>query len=104
MTTTSISTASRIAKSDLHPAPSRDVQSPREGRTTFGEVLAESLEKVNHLQKEAGQAIQGLRTDGRMDVAKARIAAETASHSFELMTQVRHHLVKAYQEHTRKTL
>ena len=104
MTTASISNASRIAKSDLQPAPSRDIQSPREGRTTFGEVLAESLEKVNHLQKEADQAIQGLTSGDRTDVAKTMIAVEKASLSFELMTQVRQHLVKAYQEVTRKTL
>ena len=103
MTTASISNASRIAKSDLQPAPSRDTRSTREGRTSFREELAESLEKVNHLQKETDQAIQGLAGGDRTDVAKAMIAVEKASLSFEMMTKVRQHLVKAYQEVTRKT-
>ena len=103
MTTASISNASRIAQPDLKPAPSRDAKSSREGRTTFGEVLAESLQEVNHLQKDADQAIQGLASGGNADVAKTMIAVEKVSLSFELMNQVRNHLVKAYQEVTRKT-
>ncbi len=103
MTAASISNASRIAKSDLQPAPSRDTQSPRAGGTTFSEVLAESLEKVNHIQQEADQAIQSLGTDARTDVARTMIAVEKASLSFEMMTKVRQHLVSAYQEVTRKS-
>ena len=102
MTTQSISTASRIATSDVKPAPSHDVRSPREGRT-FREELAESLEKVNHLQKEADRAIDGMATGEHADVATTMVAFEKASLSFELMDQMRSRLVKAYQEVTRKT-
>ena len=103
MTTATISNASRIAKSDMQPAPSRDVKSQRGGRASFAEELAKSLEKANHLHQETDQAVKGLASGAQTDVAKTLIAVEKASLSYEMMTKVRQHLVKAYQEVTQKT-
>jgi len=103
MTTSDITFASRIASAQLRAsrptgegnAPSN---APSKGTPSFAEVLAESIEKVNHLQKEADEAIEGLVTGNRPDVAQAMVAVQKASLSFQLITQVRNKLVQAYEE------
>ena len=64
----------------------------------FGEVFVESLQKVNNLQQEADEAIEGLATGERADIAQTMIAVQKASLSFEIMKQVRNQLVQAYEE------
>jgi len=99
MTADSISIVSRIAASQLQPAQSLEGHPPQQERaTTFGEVFAESLQEVNHLQKEADKAIEGLATGDRTDIAQTMIAVQKASLSFEIMKQVRNQLVQAYEE------
>ena len=99
MTAESISTVSRIAASQLQPAQSLEGHPPQQGRTTtFGEVFVESLQKVSNLQQEADEAIEGLATGERADIAQTMIAVQKASLSFEIMKQVRNQLVQAYEE------
>ena len=65
---------------------------------SFDQVLQESLQTVDHLQKEADQAMQRLAVDGGMNLHKTMIAVEKADLSFRLMMQIRNKIVEAYQE------
>lgn len=100
MTTSDIAFASRIASAQLKASgPVGEARSASsESGSSFADVLAESIEKVNHLQQEADEAIQGLATGSRPDVAQTMVAVQKASLSFQLMTQVRNKLVQAYEE------
>ncbi len=64
----------------------------------FGQMLKDSIDRVNKLQKEAESAIEGLATGELKNVHDAMIAIEKANVSFNLMLQVRNKLVKAYEE------
>lgn len=65
---------------------------------SFGEVLKDSLEKVNQLQNEADRAITDLASGGPTSLHDTMIALEKADLSFRLMMQVRNKIVEAYQE------
>lgn len=64
---------------------------------SFGDVLKESINKVDSLQKESDKAIQDL-ASGAGDVHNAMIAMEKANISFQMMMQVRNKIVSAYEE------
>mgnify|MGYP003509569137 FL=1 len=64
----------------------------------FAEVLKESINKVNSIQGEADQAIQGLATGQVNNIHEKMIAIEKANLSFNMMVQVRNKLVQAYEE------
>ena len=75
------------------------VVKPSEGSgEDFSQMLKESIDRVNQLQKEAENAISGLATGEVKSVHDAMIAIEKANVSFNLMLQVRNKLVKAYEE------
>lgn len=98
MTTSDITFASRVASvSSKGTQPAEEGRPPDKG-PSFAEVLAESLQKVNHLQQEAEEAIEGLTTTSRPDVAQTIAAVQKVSLSFQMMTQVRNKLVQAYEE------
>ena len=63
----------------------------------FGDVIKESIAKVNQLQLEAESAIQDL-TFKKGDIHNAMIAIEKADISFQLMVQVRNKILSAYEE------
>lgn len=63
----------------------------------FGDVLKESINKVDSLQKEADQAVQEM-VSGSGDIHNAMIALEKANISFQTMMQVRNKIVSAYEE------
>ena len=65
---------------------------------TFSTVLKDSIEKVNKLQTESDQAIQGLAKGDTGNIHETMIAIEKANLSFNLMVQVRNKLVAAYKE------
>lgn len=68
---------------------------------SFGEMLDQSIEKVDGLQKAADEAIQDLVTGQNKDLHNTMIAMEKADISFRLMMQVRNKIVEAYQEISR---
>ncbi len=76
------------------PEGSRGVKLTEE----FGQLLKDSIDRVNKLQKEAESAIEGLATGELKNVHDAMIAIEKANVSFNLMLQVRNKLVQAYEE------
>ena len=77
----------------------RSLGTPQNGEASFGDLLKDSINKVNETQKEASQ----LRTafdsgQGNVGLAQVMIAAQKSSLSFEAMVQVRNKLVEAYKD------
>jgi len=68
------------------------------GGPSFREILLDSIREVNHLQKEADTAIQGLAAGTVDDVAGVFTAVEKAGLAFRTLMEVRNKLVDAYQE------
>ncbi len=75
-------------------------QMPAEvGKADFAQLLKDSVNKVNQIQKEASS----LRTsfdlgDPNVNLSEVMIAVRKSSVSFEAMKQVRNNLVSAYRE------
>jgi flagellar hook-basal body complex protein FliE len=103
MTAANVSIAAQIAAARANRATDARPSTPGAG-ASFRDILAESIEKVNHLQKEADEAITGLVTGERNDIARTMVAVEKASLSFQLMTRVREQMVQAYEEILRMTV
>jgi len=68
------------------------------GDRGFADVLADSLEQVNALQREADASIETLATGGPTTLHDTMLAVQKADLSFRLMMQVRNKIVEAYQE------
>ncbi len=69
------------------------------GGANFGQVLQDSISKVNEQQAAARDLTTGFQTGtGGASVAEVMVAMQKASLSFTAMTQVRNKLVEAYQE------
>jgi len=82
--------------------PSKGVKNPgpasdKDG-TSFADTLAQSLDKVNTLQKEADVAIQDFITGDKRNIHETMIAVGKADLAFRLTMQVRNKMVEAYQE------
>lgn len=71
---------------------------------SFSDVLMESIEKVNALQKEADDAIEELLLGKNKDIVQTMITMEKADISFKLMMQVRNKIIQAYEEIMRMQL
>jgi flagellar hook-basal body complex protein FliE len=74
------------------------------GGSAFGGLLHEAIEKVNHIQLQASQAVDALVTGQTQNVHQTMIALQQADVSFQLMMQVRNKLVTAYEEIQRMQL
>jgi len=68
------------------------------GGPSFADTLAQSLDKVNTLQKEADVAIQDFITGDKRNIHETMIAVGKADLAFRLTMQVRNKMVEAYQE------
>ena len=71
------------------------VSSPAEGA---GKFFNELVTKVNDLQLQSDQAIQGLATGENKNLHEVMISMEKASISFQFMSTVRDKALSAYQE------
>lgn len=69
-----------------------------EGNKTFGELLQDSLAKVNGLQNEADVAMQRLASGESRDMHETLLAVEKAEIAFKTMNQVRSKVIDAYKE------
>ncbi len=79
---------------NLDPAKKgKDVDGP-----SFADTLAESLDKVNNLQKEADKAIEDFAIGKTRNIHETMIAVNKADLAFRLTMQVRNKIVEAYQE------
>ena len=69
------------------------------GSASFGQILGQSIGKVNEQQAISEDLITGFQTGtGSASVAEVMVAMQKASLSFTAMTQVRNKPVDAYQE------
>jgi flagellar hook-basal body complex protein FliE len=88
-------------KTALNPGLSLDSKAaPKAGEAgpSFADTLAKSIEEVNHLQKEADQAIEKLASGESQNVHGAMLAVNKADTAFRMTMQVRNKIVEAYQE------
>jgi len=68
------------------------------GGPSFKDVLMNSINQVNKLQKDAETAVEDLATGKRDDVGSVLMAAKKAELAFDMLQQVRNKLVDAYEE------
>ncbi len=69
------------------------------GPSDFSDLLKSSIDKVNEVQKDAGQLAQAFELgDENVNLADVMIGLQKANLSFQAMTQVRNRLVSAYQD------
>jgi flagellar hook-basal body complex protein FliE len=68
------------------------------GKTSFGDVLKDSIKKVGEIEKEADQEVQKLVTMESGDIHNTMMAIEKADLSFQMMMQIRNKIISAYEE------
>ena len=68
------------------------------GEENFGKMLADALNGVNGLQKDAEKASLDLAAGKIQDISQVTIATEKAAVALQLTMQVRNKVVDAYQE------
>ncbi len=86
----------------------RDLQSQAAGgaevpgdRATpsFAETLVRSLEQVNDMQREAIDLARAFELGAKdVDLVEVMVASQKAGLAFQAVTEVRNHLVRAYQD------
>ena len=68
-------------------------------RPDFSELLTDSINKVNELQKESKEMKTAFEMgDPNVDIPEVMVAVQKASLSFEAISEVRNKLLSAYQE------
>jgi len=87
----------------IGPQPIRPEGPKTAGQTeapekSFKDVLKESIDKVNALQKEADSAQAALATGKTDNVAEVFTAVRKAELAFETLMQIRNKLVDAFDE------
>lgn len=68
------------------------------GDVSFSEILKDSIQEVNELQKEADSAVQDLVTGKTESVTEVFSAVEKADLAFRTLMSVRNKLLEAYEE------
>jgi flagellar hook-basal body complex protein FliE len=69
------------------------------GKSSFGDLLKQSIDGVAKTQEKAGQMAAGFeRGDPGIDLAQVMIQGQKADLSFRAMTEVRNKMVDAYKE------
>ena len=69
------------------------------GRPDFAGLLAESVNKVNAMQQEAGKLSAAFESgDPNVNLAQVMVSLEKSGLGFQAVTQVRNKLLSAYQE------
>ena len=84
-------------------SPSKATSAVSEGTNklndkSFSNMLMESIDKVNDLQKQADTSIDELVMGDNKDIVQTMIMMEKADVSFRLMMQVRNKILQAYEE------
>ncbi len=70
---------------------------PAEGERSFKEILQDSIQSVNQLQKEADQVLEKY-TKGEASQDQVMVAFKKAQIAFEAMMQIRNKLVDAFED------
>jgi flagellar hook-basal body complex protein FliE len=75
-----------------------------DGAKTFGDMLQESIGKVNAMQVDADTAMQKLASGESKNLHETLLAVEKAEIAFKAMNQVRSKVLDAYKEIMRMQL
>jgi len=70
----------------------------KSGNESFAQVLKESLDEVNDLQKKGEEAMSDIATGQVKDLHQAALAIDKAEMSMKLMLEVRNKAINAYKE------
>ena len=65
--------------------------------SSFGKMLARSLDDANQLKLEADEAVENLAAGKQKDIHATMIALEKADVAFQLLMQVRNKIISAYE-------
>ena len=69
------------------------------GSPSFAETLARSIEGANGVQRDAQRLAQAFELgEPGVDLVEVMVASQKAGLAFEAVSQVRNHLVRAYQD------
>lgn len=68
------------------------------GKPDFAALLGEAIGGVNDAQQSAAALGERFLRSGDVDLAEVMVSMQRAGLSFQAMTEVRNHLVSAYQE------
>lgn len=71
---------------------------PAQQSTGFGDVLADTIAKVNESQINADRQVEKLHTGEAKNLHEVMISMEQADISLRLMVQMRNKVAEAYQE------
>lgn len=66
--------------------------------TSFKNILLDSIQEVNSMQRDAADAVEGLATGEDVNPAEVLTAVQKADIAFRLMMQIRNKLVDAYNQ------
>jgi flagellar hook-basal body complex protein FliE len=69
-----------------------------EGAKSFGEMLTDSISKVNGMQNEANVAMEKLASGESQNLHETLLAVEKADIAFRTLNQVRTKVLDAYRE------
>lgn len=72
--------------------------SSKNAQTDFSQMLKDSIDHVNALQKESEKAMGDLATGNVKDLHQAAIAIGKAEMSMKMMLEVRNKAISAYKE------
>jgi len=70
----------------------------KDTKTSFGDVLKNTISEVNELHVDADKAIAKVELENSGSIHETMIALEKANISFRVMMQVRNKVMDAYQE------
>jgi flagellar hook-basal body complex protein FliE len=74
------------------------IQPSKKGQSSFVDVLKDSINKVDQIEKEADKEAEKLARMETQDIHGTMIAIEKADITFQLMMQVRNKILSAYEE------
>jgi flagellar hook-basal body complex protein FliE len=81
------------------PATGRQINKAlKDSNESFGSVLNQAITDVDHLQSEAGRAVETMVRGEATDLHEVMIAVEKARTSFDLLMEVRNKAIDMYRE------
>ncbi len=89
----------RLRDLQSQAAGAAPVPGDRPATPTFAETLVRSLEEVNSMQREAIGLARAFELGAKdVDLVEVMVASQKAGLAFQAVTEVRNHLVRAYQD------
>jgi flagellar hook-basal body complex protein FliE len=81
----------------IGPLKPMEKAAPAEGGPAFSDILKDSIENVNRLQKEADVMLEKY-TKGEASQDQVMVAFKKSQIAFEALLQIRNKLVEAFEE------